>query len=313
MKTTFVVAGRAPGWVRNQTRIAAETLTEDGRVLIAMSDAVDSLDLLPGSTGHSTLLGVARTGYPLWTGRLSSVIGLRRRSDRTVIVRFDGDRHLLLAVSALISRARRERLVVHDARVKPTQGVLRRFTARLVDALADAKVTLSASTTVGGPSIALAVCHDDTELARLAIRAAQAMSEATAKSWRIVIQADDPAVERMIAETDRRDILVYEPAGPVEDLVKSSDVVVVRDGSDPLVTRCALDHGAAVVSVGHPVGGRVTPRFDGAWLVRHDPSSIIVAIENVRMARFGGPAAIDVRTDGLRLADTLRSLELAAA
>lgn len=313
MKTALVVAGVAPGWVRNQIRIAAEALTEDGRVLIAMSDDVGDSDRLPGSNGNSTLFGVARSGYPLWTGRMSSVLGLRRRQDRVVLVRFDGDRHILLAAAALMGRLRREQLVIHDLSITAATGFTRRTTARFIDSLPHSKVERPLSTAVGGPSIALVVCGADTDLARLAVSAAQAMSTDAGDSWRLIVQADDPCVETLVRESGRTRAITSEPPGQIEDLIRSSDVIVVRDGAELPLQHEALAQGAALVLVGHPLGGRMSPRFDGAWLVRSDVSSIIVALEYFRESRFGGPAATDGRSDGLRLVETIRAAHLASA
>jgi hypothetical protein len=310
MKSVLVVAGVAPGWVRNQVRVAAEALTEDGRVLIAMSDEADDPEHLPGSAGKSTLFGVARSGYPLWAGRMASVLGLRRRHDRIVLVRFDGDRHLLQTVAALMGRLRGERLVIHDLSTTPPNRLLRRLSARVISALPHTTVDGAPAPALGGPSIALVLCGADTELAHLALRAAQSMSADADGAWRLIVQADDPSFETLLRESPRTELIRYEPPGQIDDLARSSDVVVVRDGTNRAGQRHALEHGAALVLVGHPLGGRMNPRLDGAWLIRSDVSSIIVALEHFRRSRFGGPTAADVRRDGLKLVETVRSTQL---
>jgi len=312
MKTVLVVAGVAPGWVRNQVRVAAEALTEDGRVLIAMSDEAVDPQHLPGSAGNSTLFGVARSGYPLWTGRMSSVVGLRRRHDRIVLVRFDRDRHMLLTVAALMSRLRSEQLVIHDLSTAPSKGLLRRLAAHVISSLPHSTVEGAPAPALGGASIAVVVCGSDTALAHLALRAAQSMSADADGSWRLIVQADDPSVETLLRESPRTKSITYEPPGQINDLVGSSDVVIVRDGTELAGQSSALEQGAALVLVGHPLGGRMNPRLDGAWLIRSDVSSIIVALEHFRQSRFGGPTAADVRRDGLRLVETVRSSQLLA-
>lgn len=310
MKTVFVVAGNAPGWVRNQVRFAAQALTEDGRVLIAMSDGAEDPEQLPGSAGSSTLFGVAPSGYPLWTGRMSSVLGLRRRQDRTVLVRFGGDRHILIATAALMSWLRREQLVIHETEPERSTKGLRRWTERLITALPHKTVEGSPAPVLGGPSIALVLCGSDRSLVELALKAAQSMSNHADDSWRIIVQADDPEVETLLSSAPRTESIMYVPPGRIDALVKSSDVVVVRDGSNPEGEREAMKHGAALALVGHPLGGRMNPRLDGAWLIRSDVSSVIVALEHFRRSRFGGPTAVDVRQDGLRLVDTVRATQL---
>lgn len=306
MNTVFVVAGNAPGWVRNQTRIMAEHLTEDGRVLIAMSDGTDDLEHMPGSTGTSTLLGVASTGYPLWTGRMLAVLGVRRRRDRAVLVRFADDRHIVVCLSALVSRLRRETVFVYDSsHADPPRSALRRLTGRVVHRVAAHSTQQPPSS--GGPSIALALCGSDTGLANLMIGAANAMSQPAADLWRIVIQCDDPSIEAAIQQSARTGLVVYEPPGNAADLIASTDVVLVRDGEATNDIRRAVAAGTALVLVGHPIGGRITPRFDGAWLVRDDVSSVIVALEMSRRARFGGPSAPEVRSTSRQLIEDLRA------
>jgi hypothetical protein len=311
MKTAVVLAGAAPGWVRNQTRLVAELLTEDGRVLIAMSNGAEVEDHLPGTNANSTLFGVARSGYPLWTGRLSSVVGLRRRHDRVVLVRFDGDRHVLLATAAIMARLRSERIVVQDLSTVPQEGARRRLTSRVIEGLADVRTERSQQAPLGGPSIALVLCGDDNELARLALRSIRAMSRDTREAWRFVVQADGPAIGDLI-DSQGGGHVTFEPAGPVGDLVASSDVIVMRNGSTLPSSAARRAEGAGLVVVDRPPSERMGPRIDGAWLVRADVSSIIVALEHFRKSRLGGPATTEVRGDGHRLVDTIRDMSLAS-
>jgi hypothetical protein len=313
MKTAVVLAGSAPGWVRNQVRLVAELLTEDGRVLIAMSNGAEVEDHLPGSNANSTLFGVARSGYPLWTGRLSSVVGFRRRHDRVVLVRFDGDRHILLAVAAVTARLRNEKLVVQDLSTSTRVGSTRRLTSRLIESLTQVHADRSTTAPLGGPSIALVLCGSDSELARLAVSSVRAMSSDTRDSWRFVVQSSDPEIERLVDEVSSEGHISFEPAGPVGDLVASSDVIVIRNGETLPATVVRRAEGAGLVVVDRPSGQRMGPRIDGAWLVRSDVSSVIVALEHFRKARLGGPATTEVRDDGHRLVEAIRNVPLVSA
>ena len=104
MKTAFVVPGRSPVWIQDQVRYEANRLTDDGRVLIAFTHRPDVGVRLPGQVGESTLFGIAPNGYPLWTGRATAALGMRRRHDRVVIVMFDGAVTGLAIAAALIAK-----------------------------------------------------------------------------------------------------------------------------------------------------------------------------------------------------------------
>src|SRR5262245_51353095 len=114
MRTTLVVPGRCPAWINDQLRYVANRLADDGRVMVAFTDGFDSSVRLPGHVGSSTVLGIAQSGYPLWTGRSLAAIGFRHRADNVVIVLFDRARTGIATLSALVARIRGERVVVQD-------------------------------------------------------------------------------------------------------------------------------------------------------------------------------------------------------
>lgn len=313
MKTMFVIAGRAPSWVLDQTRYAAKQLTEDGRVLVALTSPSDGGVHLPGQPGGSTLLAIASSGYPVWTGRTSSALGFRRGKDQVVVVLFDSSQATVTVVSALMARLRGERVLIHDL----TNGNVprsrwQRAWQRVLRSLAHERLTCATPGVNGDRGVVLAICDNDRKFAELVVGAARSMASVAAADWRVVVQSTDPEIDRLVVESNRDDMLSCE-SGPVpDDLFHLSDVVIVRHGKDDHYADAALQNGASAIIVGHPVSGRLARRFDGAWLTREDAASILVAIESaLGSTSGGGRSAPELRADGDELVRLIRQHGLA--
>ena len=312
MKTAFVVPGRSPAWIQDQVRYEANRLTDDGRVLIAFTHRPDVGVRLPGQVGDSTLFGIAPNGYPLWTGRAAAALGMRRRHDRVVIVMFDGAVASLAIVAALMAKIRGEYVVVHDMRHTTTgHHWLRRAANALLDRIADNRVE-SPPGQASAPTLVFGVCHDDTQLANLMIEAAAALPAEASDGWRFVIQSDDPAVVTAAEQSSRSDILSVVPGPVAEDLLMTSDVLVLRHGRHDEIATAASTRGVVAVIVGHPVAARVAQRFDGVRLASPDVSSVLVAIESARGAsNVPVRSAPEVRLNGDQVVATVRATGVA--
>ncbi|MEJ7801549.1 MAG: hypothetical protein WKF60_13580 [Ilumatobacter sp.] len=310
----FVIAGRAPSWIVDQTRYSAMQLTQDGRVMVAMTAPSDGGVHLPGDPGGSTLLGIASSGYPVWTGRTRSAVGFRRRRDQTVVVVFDGAQPVVALLSTVMARLRRERVLIHDLTTKaPQPSRWRTAWHRVVCILAHDVLQCKPRSWDTDRSVALAVCGGDTEFARLVIEASRSMAASAARNWRIVVQSTDVEIDRLVGQAERDDLLTCENSEVSDDLVKQSDIVMVRHGDERFV-EAALSNGAAAIIVGHPIGGRVSRRFDGTWLTKWDAASILVALESACGAiSGGGRSAPDLRDDGDQLVSLVRDRHAAIA
>jgi hypothetical protein len=308
MRTAFVVPGRSPVWIHDQVRYEANRLTDDGRVLIAFTHRSDCGVRLPGQVGDSTLFGIAPNGYPLWTGRATAALGLRRRHDSVVIVMFDRAVIALALIAALIAKIRREHVVVHDLRRNGHDGpLLRRVGNAMLAAIADGRVASppGESTTA---TMVFGVCDDDPHLAHLLIGVASAVPSGAADRWRFVIQSDDPAIAAAARKSPRSEIVSVVPGPIADDLLLTSDVLVLRHGRHDEIAGAASARGVVVVIVGHPVAGRVPQRFDGVRLAASDVSSVLVAIESARGTRDEPlRSAPEVRSNGDRVVNVVRS------
>ncbi|HEY0518904.1 MAG TPA: hypothetical protein VGC84_05370, partial [Ilumatobacteraceae bacterium] len=111
-RSLVVVPGRAPHWVADHARHLAQRLTERARVLVVFTHASDAHSLLPGQPGTASVLGHSVAGYPIWTGRLRAALGVRRTGTVTVVVLWNEANHVLALWTALVARARGERLVL---------------------------------------------------------------------------------------------------------------------------------------------------------------------------------------------------------
>jgi len=308
MKTAFVVPGRSPVWVHDQVRYEANRLTDDGRVLIALTHRPDLGVRLPGQVGESTLFGIAPNGYPLWTGRAAAALGFRRRYDRAVIVMFDGALTTLAVIAALISRMRREHVVIHDMR-QETSGNrwLRRMGSAILDRLADSRIECPPRES-SATSMVFGVCHDDPQLAQLMIQVAAAVPAETSDRWRFVIQSDDSAIASAAQRSSRSEILSVVPGPIADDMLMTSDVLVLRHGRHDDIANAASNRGVVAVIVGHPVASRVPQRFDGVRLACADVSSVLVAIESARGASDSPVrSAPEVRLNGDQVVASVRS------
>jgi len=308
MKTVFVVPGRAPGWINDQVRYEANRLTDDGRVLVAFTHRAECGVRLPGQVGDSTLFGIAPNGYPLWTGRAMSAVGMRRRHDRVVIVMFDGAVTALAIVSALVAKVRGEHVVVHDLRRQDrSRHPIKRLGNAVLAWLADQRVEstprdASASTMVFG------VCHDDPQLAQLLLEVSSAVPAQAAEHWRFVIQSDDAAIQAAAHACSHRELVSVVPGPMADDLLMTSDVLVLRHGRHDEIARVASQRGVIAVIVGHPVSARVPQRFDGVRLASNDVSSVLVAIESARGADdTSARSAPELRSNGDRVVNVVRS------
>jgi hypothetical protein len=283
-------------------------LTDDGRVLVAFTHRPECGVRLPGQVGDSTLFGIAPNGYPLWTGRTMAALGLRRRHDRVVIVMFEGAVIALAILSALVARIRREHVVVHDLRRPHRSGhPVRRAGSALLAWLADKRVESTSSET-GISTMVFGVCHDDPQLAQLMLEVSAAVPAAAADRWRFVIQSDDAAVQAAAHSSSHRDLVSVVPGPLADDLLMTSDVLVLRHGRHDEIARLASQRGVVAVIVGHPVAARVPQRFDGVRLASHDVSSVLVAIESARGADDSSArSAPELRSNGDRVVNVVRS------
>ena len=308
MKTAFVVPGRSPIWVRDQVRYEANRLTDDGRVMIAFTHRAEGGVRLPGQVGESTLFGIAPNGYPLWTGRAAAALGLRRRHDRVVIVMFDGAVTALALVAGLIAKLRGEHIVVHDLRRNGAgHHWLRGVGSALLDRIADSRIECPPPEP-NAATIVFGVCQDDTQLANLMIEAASAVPAESSDRWRFVVQSDDSAVETAAERSPRSDIVSVVPGPIADDLLMTSDVLVLRYGRHDDIATAASNRGVVAVIVGHPVAARGAQRFDGVRLASADVSSLLVAIESARGASdVPVRSAPEVRLNGDQVVATVRA------
>jgi len=296
-KTMFMVAGKSPMWLNEHTRHCAQQMTVRGRVLVGFTDGFRPSMTLPGDAGGSTVMSIAPSGFPIWTGRVSSSLGLRRKYDTVVIVDFDEARPLVMAASALISRLRGERVVVHDV----TSGTVRRRSPvrraglAVLDRVVDTRIGLRGAPD-GDSSVASVQVGDDLELAALFVDATSAMADDMAAGWKIVLYSDDSDVCRLVANAARPGIIEVRPPSLDLDVIRNSEVVIARYGLGDDVIERAQRVGASTMIVGHPIADRVPRLFDGTWLSTSDISTLLVALESSRGINEGAaPSASQMR------------------
>lgn len=307
MKSLFVVAGRAPEWVAEQTRYTAQQLTGDGGVTVAFTGGVRQDLELPGEIGSSTLLGFSASGKAIPTARLSTALGIRGHQDNTIVTVFDGGRPSVAVLSALISRLRGERVVLHDLRAENRAGGA--VSNKLLKIFSHAQVRAKPSSITHERSVALAVCDGDTAFAELMVRSINSMAKEAVSHWRFVIQSSHADVERIIEESPRPDLMTVE-RGPVKDeLLDMCDVVIAPHGPDAHFAVTSVQRGAAGIVAGQEIANRLVRRVDGVWLARRDASSLLVALESARAGLEGrGRWAPEIRSAGDRVVETVRSL-----
>jgi hypothetical protein len=277
-----VVPGRAPQWVADHARHLAQRLTETGRVMVVFTHASRSQMLLPGQPGNASVLGHSVAGYPIWTGRLRTALGLRRSGTVTVIVVWNDANHLLALWSAIVARTRRERLVIDIPELDAVSpSIVQRLTRPLIRWLASSVVHGEASPAEPGRSrVVLALCGTDRAFARLVLHTFEGMSDAAASRWRLIVQVDE-RVGEVAYDGRRREAKVSLITGdPSIEVMRSSDVLIADFGGayEDYVHQAVLSGGAGVV-VGQPVAGRIAHCHDGVWFAQRDSASILVALE----------------------------------
>ena len=279
-KSLFVLAGDAPAWVFDQTVHAAEQMTADGRVLVAMTDGRSPAVHLPGSVGGSTLLGISPAGFPLWTARLRTAFGIRRKITTTTVVNFDGARSVPMLAAAVSGRLRKESVIVQDLRSPAGTASLRtRATAALLRRFATKTVGPDRPVEPSGRCDALAEVGDDMAYARLLVDSTASMAQDVARGWKLTLFSDDQDVRDMVLHETNPSLVEVRSGKLIDDEIAGADVVLVRHRVDKDIADDAGTHGVHTVVVGHPTASRVSHSFHGEWLARRDPASVLVALE----------------------------------
>lgn len=295
MKSVIVIPGRAPHWVDDHARHLAQRCTETGRVMVVYTHDPTRHTMLPGRPGNGSVLGHSVAGYPIWTGRLSSALGLRRSSKVTVIVLWVGANPVLALWSAVVARLRREHLIldipeVADERPPLLQRIVRPALNWLASEVVQGTVSHSAA---GGTRVILVLCGDDIDFAQLAMQTFEGMSDAAAGRWTLLLQVNENVSEIVYGGSRRTGKVMILTGDPPLDVLRSSDVLVADFGGqfEDFVHQAVLTGGAGVV-VGHPVAGRVARCHDGVWLAQWDSASILVALEASSGDMFERPGTV---------------------
>jgi hypothetical protein len=294
VKSAVIVPGRAPQWIENHARHVAQRLTSTGRVLVAFTHTPALAVSLPGQTEQSSLFGHSVSGYPLWMGRVSAVLGLRRRSHDTVLVLWNGANGPMAAGAALVSRLRRERLTVDIAEPPREVSMIGRMCRKLVHSLAHNVVGIRPeSDGTGEPCLVVALCGTDSALAQTMVQSFDAMSDETARRWELLVQVARSGSNVLDRHT-RRDRKVSLHVGEIPmPVLWDADVVVAghRSPVKNLVTE-AVRFGGVGIIVGGPVSGRVLRQPDGVWLAKQECAALIVALEASSIGATGRPHSI---------------------
>jgi hypothetical protein len=295
MKTVVVLPGQAPHWAADHARHLAQRLTTVGRVMVIFTRGPRRASNLPGQPGNASVLGHSTSGYPIWTGRLSAALGLRRQSRVTVIVLWTGSNDLLALWIALVSRIRGEHVVLDvpeiDSSRRPiVRSLLRRTLCRLAGDVVEGTATPEDA---GGPRTILAMCGDDMQFADLALQAFESMSDATAQRWRLLLQVSESTNDVAYGGSRRVGKVIILSGTPSEEIFQASDVLMAAYGRDyeELVHEAVLNGGAGVL-VGQPVAGMVARCHDGVWLAKWDAASILVALEASSGDLFERPGTV---------------------
>ncbi|HEY7626681.1 MAG TPA: hypothetical protein VH761_06420 [Ilumatobacteraceae bacterium] len=282
MKSLVILPGRAPQWVAAHARHLAQELTASGRVMVVLTHDARSSAALPGQPNSGSVLGHSTTGYPIWPGRLSAALGLRRRSRVTIIVLWTGANDALALWAGLVARLRRERLVlelteVDDSRRSWPRRILRRVLCLLAHDVVEGAARPSDA---GGPRTVLVLCGDDVQFARLALQTFEGMSDATASRWCLLLQVNEDIREVNYGGSRRAGKVIILGGAPSPELLRSSDVLVAAYGREfeDCVHKAVLSGGAGVL-VGQPAAGTVARCHDGVWLAKWNSASILVTLE----------------------------------
>ncbi|MEA3185343.1 MAG: hypothetical protein QOC57_2261 [Ilumatobacteraceae bacterium] len=282
MKSLVILPGHAPRWVADHARHLAQRLTETGRVMVVFTDRRTGEALLPGQPGNGSVLGHSVAGYPMWMGRRSAALGLRRSSKFTIVVLWAGASNLLAVWAGLVARLRRERLILDipefdysplSRRERVARGVLRRLAEDVVHGTPAPQEDRESR-------VILMLCGDFIDMARLALQTFEGMADSAASRWTLRLQVGSKA-EDLVWDAKRRIGRVSTDFGaPTAEMLRRADVVVADyDGPYADLVRQSVLSGGAGVLVGHPVAGRVARCHDGVWLAQRDSAAILVALE----------------------------------
>ncbi len=286
--------GEVPGWIEDFARHVSQRLTPRGRVLVAFTHRTATSPPLPGQPEQSSLLGHSASGYPLWMGRRSAVLGFRRRCDDTILILSNhSSAHHMGVFAAFASRVRRERLVVVEVDALDQTSVLRRLARMLIRGLA-VRTIPPPSLDAGHDKVALALCGDDIAFADLVARSAQAMPEAAATGWRFVLQVE-PGSSGWFEGSDILLCGVTVCSGQASRRsLWGADITISPHASSAreVVAESVLFGGAGIV-VGGPVAGRVLRQPDGVWLARHECAALLVALEMAGASARQRAVAVD--------------------
>lgn len=299
MRALVVLPGRTPQWVVGHARDIAHRFADRGTVMVAFTHG-DRTSTLPGECGRSSVLGHSLSGTPLWTGRLAVTSGVRARRDVTVIVLWNGANETVALWAAAVARLRGERVVldvVDGATVSLTgrRRVVRQALCRLAHRSLE-------RVDARGPSrrerLAVVVCGDDTELAHVAIAAADGMADDAVSGWRFHVHVEPSALVGAVDGLRRRDRVQLCDAPPGTAEVHRADVVVAAMGTPGAqVVRTAVLSGGAGVLVGPAIAARVPRSHDGVWLAKRDTASLLVALEASTGTTEAPPVPVEVLRD----------------
>lgn len=280
MRAVVVVPGRAPQWVVDHARALAHHLADDGRVMVAFTGRPEH-DLLPGQPGGASVIGHSDAGYPIWTGRLGAALGMRKRRDVVIVVLWRGSNGALALASAAIARLRRERVVLDVPQHAPTSGRVQGLLRRLLCALAGERVEGDIDPVHSGRERSLlAVCHHDTGLADLVVRAFESMADDAARDWWLTVQVDPRSDWVAPLAARHRDRVRVARGAVTRDLTRDADLMLAAYGGEGAdLVRREAQRGAAGVLVGPQLAERVARCHDGVWLAKRDVASVLVALE----------------------------------
>ncbi len=294
MKSVVILPGRAPHWVGDHARHLAQRLTQTGRVMVVFTCESGNKIRLPGQPGTGSVLGNSTAGYPIWTGRLSAALGLRRTSNSTVVVLWREANHLLALWAGLYARVRGERLVLDVPEVEDQQlPGMTRVLRKALRIIAHQTVQGSARRSSGNPRTVLVLSGDQVEFARLAMRTFEGMADTVASRWTLQLQVSPTAREIAYVGVRRNGKVTILTGEPDHDLLNNADVLVAAyaEPYEDLVRQAVLSGGAGVI-VGQPVAGRVARCHDGTWLSQRNSAAILVALEASSGDMFERPGSV---------------------
>lgn len=315
MKSLVILPGRVPHWVADHARHLAQRLTETGRVMVVFTHQPKRDSLLPGQPGDGSVLGHSVAGYPIWAGRRSAALGLRRSSTFTIVVLWAGAHNMLALWSAVVARLRGERLIVDIPDFDHSQLTWRKRMPRvLLCRMADRVIRGTAERPAERESrVILMLCGEFGEMTRLAMQTFDGMADSTASRWTLRLQVAS-SEQTLRAERGRRVGQIRTEIGePTREMLRTADVVVADyDAPFAELVRQSVLNGGAGVLVGHPVAGRVARCHDGVWLAQRDSAAILVALEASSGDVFDRPVpVVKMRELTNQVVDVVADMELA--